>query len=100
MLLGPQRGRRIHPRSSECGQQTGRSGGEDHHHRRSQIGRRIERFDLEPEFVTLTEACQLMRVGKTTLHKLINQDLIDTEKAGKKTLVRLRSIRGYGDGAA
>ena len=60
----------------------------------------IERFDLEPEFVTLTEACQLMRVGKTTLHKLINQDLIDTEKAGKKTLVRLRSIRGYGDGAA
>lgn len=51
---------------------------------------------LEPEFVSLTQASQLLGLGKTTIHKLINEGRLETLKCGKKRLVRLRAIRNFG----
>ena len=55
--------------------------------------------ELDPEFVSLTEASRLLSLGKTTLHKLINEGRLDTLKCGKKRLVRLRAIRDFGKAA-
>ena len=62
--------------------------------------RPIQAAAFEPEFVSLTEARRLLCVGKTTIHKLINQGQLATVKCGKKRLVRLSVIRNFGRSAA
>jgi excisionase family DNA binding protein len=54
---------------------------------------------IEPEFVSVTEASRLLSLGKTKTFELIAAGVLDTTKAGKKRLVRLRSIRDFGRAA-
>ena len=54
---------------------------------------------LEPEFVTFNEGKRLLGVGDTKLRELCRDGVIDSVKAGKKRLIRLRSVRQF-NGAA
>jgi excisionase family DNA binding protein len=56
-----------------------------------------ERSDsLEPVFVTVAEASRLLSLGRTKLHELMRNGVLESVKADKKRLVRLRSIREFG----
>ena len=48
---------------------------------------------LDPEFVSVNEASRLLSLGKTKTFQLIATGELDTVKAGKKRLVRLRTPR-------
>ena len=54
----------------------------------------------EPEFVSVNEASRLLSLGKTKTFELIASGALESAKAGKKRLVRLRSIREFGREAA
>jgi excisionase family DNA binding protein len=40
-----------------------------------------------PEFLTITEAAQLLRVSKVTIHSWINTKVIKAYKIGRRTLL-------------
>lgn len=55
---------------------------------------------LDPEFVSTTEASRLLSLGRTKTFELIATGELESVKAGKKRLIRLRSIREFGREAA
>lgn len=56
--------------------------------------------ELDPEFVSINDASRLLSLGRTKLHELIAAGELDSVKAGKRRLIRLRSIRDFGREAA
>jgi excisionase family DNA binding protein len=43
--------------------------------------------EVMPEFITLKEASQLLRVSKVTIHSYINRELFTCYKVGGRTLI-------------
>lgn len=56
-------------------------------------------FQAEPGplFVPRKTAFDLLGVGTTTGHQLINAGLLDARKLGKKTLITMASVRALAD---
>ena len=42
---------------------------------------------IKPEFITLSEASELLRVSKVTIHSYINRELFKAYKIGRRTLI-------------
>ena len=64
------------------------------------MSRKIPASDLDPEFVSINDASRLLSLGRTKLHELIAAGALESVKAGKRRLIRLRSIRQFGREAA
>ena len=47
-----------------------------------------------PQFLTsINGACKALSVGRTYLYELINQGRLDTVKLGRRTLIKVSSIK-------
>ncbi|RHZ95365.1 helix-turn-helix domain-containing protein [Cereibacter sphaeroides] len=46
-------------------------------------------------FLTVTEACGLLRIGRSKLYQLIGAGSIKVTKIGRKTLVKRCDLDGY-----
>jgi excisionase family DNA binding protein len=42
---------------------------------------------IKPEFITLSEASELLKVSKVTIHSWINKELFKAYKIGRRTLI-------------
>jgi len=49
---------------------------------------------ITPEFLTLSEASQLLRVSKVTIHSYINRELFTCYKVGGRTLIEKSELLG------
>jgi len=47
---------------------------------------------MKPIAITVAELCALVRIGKTTAHKLINAQEVCSFKIGRKTLITMESV--------
>ena len=47
---------------------------------------------MKPELLTITEFCQTVNLGKTSVYKLINEGKVTAVKLGKKTLFPRSSV--------
>ena len=43
--------------------------------------------------VSVAEACRLIGIGRTKVYELINERRLETVKLGRRTLVKVQSIR-------
>lgn len=53
----------------------------------------LERF----EYLAIDETCEVMRVGRTTLHRLFKAKSLTPLKLGGRTVVRSQEIRSFLD---
>jgi hypothetical protein len=50
---------------------------------------------LEPAFVTIPHGAKFLGQGQSTIYKLIGLGKIEAAKAGKRTLLKVPSLRAY-----
>lgn len=55
---------------------------------------------LLPLAYSVTEACKVSSIGRTTLYELINSGQLEVRKIGKRTLITARSLRALIEGSA
>ncbi|WP_417618123.1 helix-turn-helix domain-containing protein [Parasphingorhabdus sp.] len=48
---------------------------------------------MEPQLVSIAVSCQLLSLGRTTIYRLISQGQLETVKIGRRTLVKMESIK-------
>jgi excisionase family DNA binding protein len=49
----------------------------------------------ESDFLTVVEACEFLKIGRTTLYKHINAGHIDAYKVGQKTLIDKKELETF-----
>ena len=49
---------------------------------------------IKPEFITLSEASELLRVSKVTIHSYINKEMFKAYKIGRRTLIEKTELLG------
>ncbi|MCW1431886.1 helix-turn-helix domain-containing protein [Novosphingobium sp. JCM 18896] len=52
---------------------------------------------MEKLYVSVTEACRLIGVGRTTMYSLFDRGTVETITIGRRRLVVLKSLRALGD---
>lgn len=50
---------------------------------------------IQPILVTVTTACRLLSLGRTTIYQLIANGALAKHKCGKRTLITMASIRHF-----
>lgn len=48
---------------------------------------------MEPILVSVNDAATTLNLGRTSIYQLINQGQLETVKIGRRTLIRVESIR-------
>jgi excisionase family DNA binding protein len=56
-------------------------------------GRTIGRCELENFLTSVPEAVKMLSVGRSTLYRLIKDGRLETVKIGRRTLIRIDSIK-------
>lgn len=57
-----------------------------------------EPLPVEPLVYSVREACQVSRIGRTTLYKLMSEGKIEARKVGKRRLIVAASLRALFEG--
>lgn len=55
---------------------------------------------LAPLAYSVSEACKVSSIGRTTLYELINSGQLEARKIGKRTIITARSLRALIEGGA
>lgn len=55
----------------------------------------MDLFDGSPDVMTVQEAAQTLRVGRTTMYRLIKQGDIKCLKIGRKIIIPRTYLRGF-----
>jgi excisionase family DNA binding protein len=50
---------------------------------------------MEPIFVTIKEACEMSRIGRTALYEAINSGALPARKHGSRTLILVNDLKKY-----
>lgn len=53
---------------------------------------------LAPLAYSISEACKVSSIGRTSLYQLINEGRLEVRKVGKRTLITARSLRALIEG--
>ena len=53
---------------------------------------------LEPLAYSISEACRVSSIGRTSLYRLISEGRLETRKIGKRTLIPAASLNALIDG--
>ena len=48
---------------------------------------------MEPILISVNDAAQILNLGRTSIYSLINAGRLTTVKVGRRTLVRMDSVR-------
>ena len=48
---------------------------------------------MDREFISIREACGILGVGRSTVYRMIGEDVLPTVKLGSRRLVRLAALR-------
>jgi len=51
---------------------------------------------MDQLFVSITEACRSVGVGRTTMYRLFDAGSVETVKIGRRRLVKIASLRVLG----
>src|ERR1700759_2370002 len=52
---------------------------------------------MEPIFLTINEACQVLRNGRTALYDVVNSGALPARKRGSRTLIHTSDVKQYAD---
>ena len=47
---------------------------------------------MEPNFVSVREACEIINLGKTKFYELLNEGRVESTRIGTRRLIVLRSV--------
>lgn len=52
---------------------------------------------MEQIFVNVRDACVLLSLGRTKFYELVSENRIETHKIGRRTLVKMESLRKFSE---
>lgn len=55
---------------------------------------------IEPLAFTISEACRVSGLGKTSIYRLVNEGKLELRKVGNRSLITARSLRHLIEGEA